>query len=738
MNMSTHDPFENGPLTLRRKAPRLQHSDDDAVDVRELFRVVWRGRYLVGVCMLVCAVLAALYVSTITPRYAATAKVLLDPRESRFITDEEVVSDLDLSDQVMDSEISIITSNLLMESVIEDLGLETLVDLDPANQSPSLKARLKGVFRSITGGGSDGADDAAARRAAAVERMVWALRSATDVWREGDSYVILIRVETESPTLSARLASSVAEQYIAAQLEGRRATAAQATLWIEQRVEDLREQVNQAEAAVQDFRAGSLEEDGSSVDIITQQMLELNNQLVNARVDRVAAETRLSEVQRLVDTNGLGAPAGLLNSTALDDLASERSDLLRRDAQWAERYPETHPERTRIRRQLEQIERVTQDELRRVVDTLRNEVQLAQLRVDTLKTSLGEAEQRVITASRGAIGLRQLEREASAARTAYEQLLSRLAETRTQEKFQTADARLIERASIPGAPSAPRPTLMTVMGAMIGVGLGLSIVLFRELTNPTFKSVRSVEAETGLPVLTTLPKSDWSSPKVALEELARNPFGITAERIRKMRSAMSLNMDRLEASRSVLLMSSLPNEGKTTLTLLLAQMTELADKSVIVVDLDLRRSSLQGEFKWRTRYDLGDVIHGRAHIDDAINYDTGLGFDVLAAKGAQPASADMLTPELLGNMLEHLKFCYDLVLLNGPALLAVSDALLMAKLVDQRVYVVEHDKTPREAVTRGLNTLSDAGLQVSGVVLTKVDLSRHAEPYAASYESYHV
>ncbi len=735
MNMSTRAAFEDGPLSNRRNGGNPHHSDDDAVDVRELFRVVWRGRYLIGLFMLACAVATALFVSTITPKYAAAAKVLLDPRESQVITDDQVVSDLDLSDQVMDSEISIITSNLLLESVIEDLGLDSLSELDSANQSPSLLGRIKS---GLTGSGAESDTLSGAEHAAAVESMVWALRKKTEVWRQGDSYIILIRVETESPTLSARLASSIAEQYIAMQLEGRQATAAQATLWIEQRVADLREQVKIAEGAVQDYRAGSLEDEGSSVDIITQQMIELNNQLVNTRVERVSAETRFSELKRLVDTGGLGAPAGLLTSSSLEELAAERNDLLRRDAQWAERYPTTHPERTRIKRQLDQLAAVAQVELRRVLETQRNELDLVVLREETLKTSLSELEQRSIAASRDAIGLRQLEREASAARTSYEELLSRLAETRTQEKFQTADARLIERASIPGSPSAPRPKLMTFVGALIGIGLGLGFVLFRELTNPTFKSVRTVEAETGLPVLSTLPKSNWRSPKQALEDLARNPFGITAERVRKMRTSLSLNTDRMDASKSVILLSSLPDEGKTTLTLLLAQMSELADKTVIVLDLDLRRSSLQDLFKWRQRHDLGDVLRGRASIDDAINYDTGLGFDVLAAKGVQPEAADLLSTDLIAQMLDHLKYCYDIVLVNSPALLAVSDALLMAKMVDQRIYVVEHDKTPRDAVMRGLNTLSDAGLDVSGIVMTKVDLARHTEPYATSYEAYHV
>ena len=736
MQMRPQDAFERGPLQLRRRVDR-HAPKDDSLDVRELVSAIWRGRWRIGAITLACAILAAMLVSQVTPKYSAVAKILLDPRESRLTTGDDVVSDLVLSDQVIESEISIIRSNVLLERVVSTIGTDRLSPLTGEGAKPGLITRSKDTVKSLLGLDKSSPMDTAARNAARTERAVWAIRKSVDAWRSGESYVIMVMAETVDPRLSALIASTIAEQYIELQLEGRRETAAQATRWIEERVEDLRAQVGVAEDKVQDFKASALVADGSSVDIITQQMIELNNQLVNARVERVAAETKFNEVQRLIEIGGLEAPAGLLESAGLDQLASERTDLIRRDAIWAERYSETHPERARIRRELARLETVALDEMRRALEIQQNAVELARLRERTMQQSLNEMEQRVVEASRSAIGLRQLEREADAARLSYEQLLSRLAETRTQEKFQTADARMIESASTPGSPSSPRPKLMTVVGAMIGAILGLSLVLFRELTDATFKTLADLESETGLPVVAVFPTADWNSPRSALAEIGRDPFGVQAERVRSLRTSLSLNSNRSRKSHSIALLSSLPNEGKTTLTLLLAQISELAEKSVVVVDCDLRRPSLASLFRFETRHDFADVIRGRATVDEAICYDTGVGFDVLAARKARPEIADLMTADWLADVIEELKFCYDVVLVNTPALLSVSDALVVAQAVDQRVYLVEHDRTPKEAVRRGLNTLSDAGLHVSGVVLTKVDPERRVEPYATAYEPYH-
>jgi uncharacterized protein involved in exopolysaccharide biosynthesis/Mrp family chromosome partitioning ATPase len=722
MDMSPRDPFATGPLVLRRSARRA--AQDDRIDLADLWGALWRGRLMVLGCAVAGMLFAALAVSQVTPQYTSLAKVLLDPRESRFITETEVVSDLVLSDQVIDSELSILRSNVLLGDVIRSIGPDRLAAIDPAAQEPGLLASLLGADAPVP--------PTEAEMEATVERLVWVLRRTMSVWREGESYIIGIEATTPDPDLSQILAQTLADRYIAQQLAGRQATAQQATEWIEQRAADLRGQVEAAETAVQAYRATEVAEDGPSVEIATQQLLELNNQLVLARVDRVAAESRVSEIARLLDADGPAAVAELVSTDALDGLKDERLALLRRDAVWAERYDESHPERTRIRGELVRLDQDMEAELRKHLDSLRKEVEIARLREQTLADSVKEMEARVVSASQAAIGLRQLQREADAARASYEELLTRLSQTRTQEKFQTADARLIERATRPGAPSAPRPKLMMAMGGMGGFLLGLVALLLRVLARPTVHTVQDLELESGLPVVASVPEGDWTTRRAAMTALSRDPFGLVAERVRRIRAAIEL-ADEDAASQSVVLLSAMPEEGKTTLSLFLAQVAQLSGKAVIVVDCDLRRPSLQAEFGWDMRHDLADLIRGRCGLDQAIYDDTGLGFDVLAARGSNPGAADQMSRRWLRGVLEELKLYYDLVIVNAPALLDVSDALTIAQATDHRFVVVRHGHTPRRAVARALGALGDAGIAVDGMVLSRADPRDEAAAYSRTY-----
>lgn len=740
MTAEMTDVFDRGVLGPRRASSSPpQSAESDGIDLQDLLRGVWRGRYVIIAFALAFAMIAALVVSQITPRYAAFSQVLLDPRERRVFTNAQVVSDLKLSDQVLASEMSIMRSNVLIELVIEQIDNTApgaLSVLDPVNDKPSLLSRLKNGVKSVLGlGTADEAEAEAMALQARIDRLTWAVRRNVDIWRDGDAYIINIRAETVDPELSALLVSTLAEQYIAQQLEGRQQTATQATQRIEHRVEDLRVQVKIAEDAVEDYRAQSLVEHGSSIDIITQRMLSLNDELVNARVARLAAESRYNEIARLIDQGGFASLGSMLTSESITDLNAQRLDILRSDAQWAERFDTGHPERRKLANQLQEVDRALTVEFQRALDAQRNEVQIARISEETLRETLNLVEQQFLEVSRSSIGLRQLEREADAARTAYKELLNRVSETRTQEGFQQADARIIERATVPSAPSAPRPRLMTMLGFLTGGALGLGFVMFRHMTTYTYRGLAELEQDTGLPVLTVLAEQDWTSTRDALAAVSDDTMGPVAESIRTLRNELSLgNGD--EEPQSVALLSALPGEGKTTTTVLLARLSEMADKLVIVVDCDLRQSTLQNEYTWHMPHDFEDLIRGNCTVLDAIQTDTGLGFDVLAARTVAPDAADLLRADWLHTVLEELKAYYDVVLVNCPPLLPVADTLVLARAVDQRLLLVRHNDTPRSAVKRCLSMLANNSLDISGQVLTRVDPDQITDSYAHSYGYY--
>ncbi len=730
------DFFERGPLRMRK--PAFEKPDSDSVDLGMIARGFWKDRMIFLAVTLLCGLIAAILVSQVTPKYISVTQVLLDPREQRLVISERVVSDRQLNDQVIGSEMSIIRSNILLEAVIDRLDAQdpdALAMIDTANKPASVFKHLKSYVKNLVLGPPEpSAADAEAQRLARLDRLTWAIRRSMDTWRDGDSYVISIAIETPDPALSMLLAGAIAEQYVLQQLEGQRLSSSQAADWIELRVEDLREEVKTAEDAVEDYRAGSIEATGASLDIISQRLVSLNDELIGARVARVTAESRANEIERVIAEEGFDAIGGMFTSPQIVALNTQRLDILAADAQWAERFDASHPERRRLEAQLTEVNRALVAETQLALDAQRNEVQIARIREQTMNESLQEAEQQFLAISRSAIGLRQLEREAEVARNMYTDLLNRYTETRTKEQLQQADARIIERANLPGAPSSPRPKLMTLLGLLVGAALGAAIVMFRQVSKSTYASISELEKDTGLPVFSTLPERKWKNIRDALKMIETERLGPSAESIRKLRNAV-LNSDEEAEAHSITLLSALQNEGKTTTTMLLARMIARADKLVVVVDCDFRQNSIQKEFNFRMERDFGDYLSGDCTVLEALNTETGLGFDLVATRDAQPQAADVLTTGILAGMLDELKKYYDVVLVNCPAVLPAAEALVIARAVDQRVMLVRFNTTPRSAVKRCLTILENNELQVSGQVLTRVDPDMMRDSDVYSYDT---
>jgi len=704
--------------------------DADRVDLRELFRKIWARRRVVIGCLLVGSLLAGVAVSQVTPLYTSTSKVMLDPRKGRVITTEAVVSDLDVSTQVVNSEAAVLRSNVLIEAVIDELGIDRLKMLAPDTARPSFLDNLKnmvGLGYKI----ADPASDAAAK-AKRVEQLVFAIRNTLTIRREAESYVLTIEAATPSPELSMLIASTMAQQYIFGQLSGRQNAALRASTQIEERVAQLKQEVETAEHAVQDYRSTSLVLDGTSLEAANAQLLEMNNRLALAKADRATAEALYNQLKDAIDGGGIQAASNLVASPILAALNEQRVALMHKDAVWAERYDANHPTRKNLANEINQVDADIAAEIHKLVDVKRNGVETARILETSMADSLKDMEQRVIKISANTVGLRELERQVTVSRQAYEDLLTRLTQTQSEQQVQRADAKLVERATIPGAPSSPRPKLVIALGGMTGAAIGLALAFMMELSSATFRTESEIERETGLPVLAMIPQGDWNSPRAAYRELERLPNGVYAERIRHLRTAL-LTPAQKERGLSILITSSVPVEGKTTTSLALAKMSALAGKSVIVVDCDLRRSSLQRTFGWDMDWDLADFIHDNCSLGDAIYSDPRLGFDVLASTDPLPSGADELSEAWLKPMLRMLTRFYDVVILDAPPMLAVSDALVLSQVVDKTVYLVRWDETPRSAVLKGMASFAEMGKGPSGVVMTMVDPKHSAMSYAEEY-----
>lgn len=723
-------PFE----TLAQRAlplPRLP--DADAVDVRALGRTFWKARFRILLAAMAAGALVFLLASLVTPVYTSTAKVMLDPRKAQIITGNQLVANLDASEPIVNGELAVLRSNLLLETLVRSADPALMDRIDPALQAKSVTAQAKSWVKGMLSfGPASPPPDPATAEARRIERLSNTVRGMLTVYNESSSYVMVIRAQSPDPAVARALANLVATTYLDMQLAARQASVGQATEWLEERLTVLKGEVETAEAAVADFQAKSLIMDGGTLDNASQQLANLTSQLIDARAARVEAKARLAQLSSVIDEQGMEAAARIVDTPALQALRAQALDLRQKDAVWARTYDENQERRVEIRQDLAEIADAMELEVRNVMAQRSSELQIAQIREDSLNATIADLQERIVQISQNRLGLRQLEREAAAARGTYEALLTRTTEARTQRQLQQADAKLVEQAALPHRPSSPKVKLLTAMGIMVGGTLMVVWVFLNEMTAQTFRTARELESETALPVLAALPLARWRDTHAALNEIREDPYGRYAERIRQLRTSVLMRHDGTQAQ-SMMLMSSAPGEGKTTASLALAQMATMAGRSTIVVDCDLRRPRVQEALGLSMTADFGDFIEGTASLPEVIYTSVDNGFDVVGVRAPRPHAADELAISWLRPVIEELSRVYDFVIVDAPAMLAVSDAMIVAEAVDTRVYLVAADSTPRAAVQDGLGRLSEMGFPVAGLVLNKVDVRKSHDPYAEGY-----
>ncbi|PLS20825.1 GumC family protein [Neptunicoccus cionae] len=721
-------PFEDGFFPMKR----IGSDDRDMVDLKQLAQMIWRRRNLIILSTLVFGVLAYVLVSQITPTYSAESKVMLDPRKSQVTIGEDVVSDLDINDQLVLSEAAVIKSNLLIEEVIAEIGFSGLAILDPAHQPPGLKDRVKTVARGLGLMKTPEPPTPEQALRSKIETLVYVIRKNLSVRREGKSFVISITAKTESPQLSALLAQTIAEKYIEQQLENRQNVAKQATAWIEERLKILRKELEEAQAAGVRSRMANLQADGTSLQAISQQLFELTTKLSEAQGDRTIAEASLNQLEVIVAEQGVRKAGTLLTSPQLEVLNAERVKLTIEDGVWARNYDAEHPSRKRLRSQIDVIEAEMVAEVEKIIEQKKGEVQLAQARERSIQSNMEQMQQRMIAISTNELDQEELQRKVNSARLAYEQLLNRLTETRSQEQLQKADARIIEQATVPGSPSAPKPKLIAVLGAMLGMAVGFGATFYLGFASKSYRSEDDIEADTGLPVLASLQAGEWDNPVDSYLDVMYAPNSEYAERIRQLRTSVLMHLP-AGKTQKILVTSSTPDEGKTTTTLNLAAMIAKTGKSVILVDCDLRRSGLAAQFGWDMKFGLSDYLERACDLDQAVYSDTHMPFDILTSNGAHAQTVDALGQDKLAEIMDLLEQSYDVIIIDSPPVLAVADGLMLARAVDSLVFVVRWNETPKQAVKKALGMLGDARARPSGLVFNMVDPKEYLTEFVGGY-----
>ena len=681
-------------------------SDNEAgmINSGALLGALWRAKYLLAMAGLLTGVATYALVSRVEPTYTAMSQIMLDPNQQPVITNQNFVPQIPLSDAVVASEVSVLRSNILSWRVAQKLDLAARPEFNPSLLPPSALDHAKTWVKGVLGvTPPETQTDPALTEAIDNAALVRTLQNHVRVGQDGISYVISIIANSTDPLMAAAIANTTADIYLAQQVEQRGVSTDRATQWLDQRVADLRGQVQTAENAIAQFKSNNLVLEGSTQEAASQQLLNLATQVSAARARHAAASARYEQADALNKAGDLSAVANIADSTLIAALRAQRAELQRSIRQFAEIYEPNDARLSRARSELADLDAQILTETRSYIEGLRSTSEIAAVELKNLEDNLLSTESNLLNLSKSSIELRQLEREADAVRGIYEALLARLKETRAIEEINVPDARIVSQADIPLVPSAPRPGMLGALGTVLGVVGAAGIVLGRELWRRRYHSSAELEAATGLPVLAELPKRR-GKPEQILAGLVADPRSGFAERVRDLRSALDLRASG-RAHKVIMLTSARDGEGKSTTTLALAQIASLAGKKVIVVDGDLRHPALNSLVSSPPGDDLASILLNGVDFRRGVVRAKGAGFDLLPTTRPNAQAADALTTPAFARLINDLRAEYDLVLIDTAPVVAISDARTIAAQADMTLLVVHPEKTDAEAINQALANL---------------------------------
>jgi polysaccharide biosynthesis transport protein len=686
------------------------------------------------------AALAAVVVGQLKPLYQAETQMVLEAPAGRSAPSAlQALLGGAGGDLENETEAAILTSLTLGQRVITTLDLQNSPYFRGAPTGPSaveqswdsalawLRDRLPEEYRPYL----TPAKPAAASSAIANQVYDRYFRNLTV--RPGDrSRVIAIRFVADDPTLAAAVANTLAQTYITDQLVLRRQNAAQEAARLDQKVEELRGRVNEAQRRVEDFRTqhGILDANGGTV--LQRQLIEYNQQLTAVQLRRAELDARAKQLQALSQGGGgADTSAAALESTNVQHLREQEATAARQVAELAALYRDDHPRLQQARAQLDDIHAKIAAETRRLVAAAGNQARLVQEQEATIKAKIDGLNREVEQQGSFESQLRLLELDLRTTAQLYETLLTQVRQARAvEESMDTSSVRIISPALVPDKAFFPNKPLLVGAAAIVATLIGILLAFVLEFLDVGFRSRQQIEMLTGLETVASIPKLPRLAQARRLSDmrrvLSRHPA--FAEAVRYARVSLALRPDSMAPVRRILVTSALPNEGKTFTSRALAVTFALGGKQVITIDCDLR----QPPRSWSRRNDtavqpgLAEFLVGTAAVDAIIGVDPTTGLHHIGC-GDTKALSDapiLLESNKMRQLLRALAEKFDMVILDTPPVRTFPDALVLQQEVDRVLFLVRWAKTRREVALDALKSLIQAGRLDPVVALTQLDEKR--------------